>query len=269
MTITFSVRSYRGNIRKTNEDNFYANGTILAADSRDRLLSLDAVAYAPVILAVCDGMGGEESGEEASEIAVKKLLEMDDIIKDVSSEKLGAVIREYIDTVDFEISLHGKRMGTTLALAVITHSGVRCFNVGDTRIYYLKSGRLLPVTNDHTFGAELTKKNEMSSAQARNHRNGKKLTRCIGIGDNRIAEEYHVIRGKCRLLICSDGLTDMVDSEEIKKTLTEAANTSDASERLLRSALRHGGKDNITVVAADIPPRSLTDVISKFKETGR
>lgn len=265
MVIVFSAHSHKGMVRANNEDNFFADGMMLLSEYRDREFSVDTAANAPVLLAVCDGMGGEESGEIASEIAVIKLAEMANTVKNTPWEKLNEVVRLYIDNVQSQLKVCGKRMGTTLALAVITEKGVRCFNVGDTRIYCLKSGKLTQVTYDHTFGAEMVRKNKINMNWARRCKNGNKLTRCIGIGDNCNAEEASVIRGKCRLLICSDGLTDMVSFSEIEKILTDTVCMSEAAEQLIRSALKYGGKDNITVIAADVPAKPPPEVVNIFK----
>lgn len=265
MDIFFSVRSHQGRIRATNEDNLFADGMMLLPRFRDKAFSFDAITQAPVLLAVCDGMGGEDSGEVASETAVKKLAEMETVIKNTSPEKLSETVQAYIDNVDLNLKICGKRMGTTLALAVITENRLSCFNVGDTRIYCMKAGKLMQMTHDHTFGAEMARKNRINIDQARNCKNGKKLTRCIGIGDHNSAEELTVNREKCRLMICSDGLTDMVSASEIEKILAGTTHTSDAAEQCMQSALKHGGKDNITVIVADIPSKSLTEILNTFK----
>lgn len=261
MNLIFSVYSHKGRIRANNEDNFFADGAILPPGSRS--YSLDVSADAPVLLAVCDGMGGEQDGEIASETAVRKLAEMEDTIKSTAPEKLSGAVQAYADAVDLELKERGKRMGTTLALAVITEKAVRCFNIGDTRIYFLRSGKLTQLTHDHTLGARTAQKENICGESARARKNGNKLTRCIGIGSSGTVEEYPALRGKRRLMICSDGLTDMVAFPEIKKILMNSANPADAAGRLVQAALEHGGKDNITVVAADIPSRPVW-LISKF-----
>jgi protein phosphatase len=106
--------------------------------------------------------------------------------------------------------------------------------MGDSRIYCLTQSSFKQITNDHT----LT--------------DGRKLTRCIGIGNVINAESYPAISGKCRILICSDGLTDMVGDSEIENVMKVSERTADAANTFLGLALKNGGRDNITLIVADI-----------------
>ncbi len=263
MNVIFSVRSHKGNTRGNNEDNLFAAGIMLLPEFCDRPFSVDASVPAPVVLAVCDGMGGEKRGELASRIAVIKLTELQKTIIDTSPKEMNRVVQAYIEAANYEISAYGVRSGTTIALAVITEKGVYCFNVGDTRIYCLQSGMFTQVTNDHTQGAEIARSGIIPMEQARQSKSGNKLTRCIGFGNCYNMDSYPAIKGKCRLLLCSDGLTDMVSDLEIKKILSDTDGTSDAAEQLLQLALNNGGKDNVTVIAADISHNSFSDRIIK------
>lgn len=248
MKAIYSVRSHKGKVRENNEDNFLADEFFLSAEYRNNPFSIDASAFSPFILAVCDGVGGEENGELASLTAVKTISG----VKLQLQKDLNGAVSSCIETVNNEICSISKRSGTTLALAVISEKETHCFNVGDSRIYLLKNKRFRRITNDHTSGAEKVKNGVISEENARKSKDGNKLTRCIGIGNYRSAESYPVIKGKYRLLICSDGLTDMVTDDEIEKTISENKNTSDAAEKLLQIALNKGGTDNITIIVADI-----------------
>lgn len=248
MKIMYSVRSHKGNVREKNEDNFFANGITLLPEYENKPFSADAGAFTPIVLAVCDGMGGEECGEFASLTAVKML----STAKLHLQKDLNGAVRNYIESVNEAINSSGKRSGTTLALAVIRRNGAFCFNVGDSRIYLLKKGVFSRLTNDHTTGAEYVRNGEIPVENERKIEDGHKLTRCIGIGNYRSAENYPVIGGKYRLLICSDGLSDMLEDDEIKKIMSENTRVSDVAETLTQAALKKGGKDNLTVIAADI-----------------
>ncbi|MCM1059923.1 MAG: protein phosphatase 2C domain-containing protein [Eubacterium sp.] len=263
MNIAFSVRSHKGNTRISNEDNFFANGVILPQKFRNNPFSIDADIPVPVILAVCDGMGGEEHGEMASEIAVKKLSEFQYAFMSSLPHDLNKTVQICIEAANNEISSYHMRSGTTIALAVISKKGVYCFNVGDSRIYTLCKGFFKQVTNDHTQGAEIARSRIISAERARHEKNGNKLIRCIGFGNCYNAESYPVIKERCRLLICSDGLTDMVSDTEIKNILCTAEKISEAADKLLKSALNHGGKDNVTLITADISGNSFVFPIRK------
>jgi protein phosphatase len=222
--ILYSVRSNVGRKRTNNEDNFFADGIFLTPEIRDKSFSADGIAFAPLKLAVCDGMGGEENGEVASLTAARKLSKYDNNFQSC------------IDDINIEIGKIG-RAGTTLVLAAIVKNGISCFNIGDSRAYCLSKKGFFKVTNDHIVITDTGKR---------------KLTRCIGIGSNQTLESYPVIKDKCRLLLCSDGLYDMVSDIKIEHILQNSTKTLDAADLLLQTALDNGGNDNITIITADI-----------------
>lgn len=223
----------------------------MPSDLQGRDFSLDIVLPVPAVLAVCDGVGGEAMGKEASATAVKRLAEMQDHLISSRLNDLGAAVRAYILSADSGISQLGKRAGTTLALARVGKGNIRCFNVGDSRIYYFKNGKLFRVTNDHTSAVLDAEKKGTDPELARKAAGGNRLTRCIGIGNNNRAEEYPPIKGKCRLLICSDGLTDMLSDAAIEKITASSDGVGSAADRLIAEVLRCGGRDNVTLIAAE------------------
>lgn len=244
--IMVSVRSGRGKVRAENEDNFFAGGITLPTDLNGRDFSLDGVLPCNTVLAVCDGVGGEAMGKEASEIAVKRLADMQEHLINSRSDSLSSAVHAYISNADSGISTLKARAGTTLALAVIQKGRIYCFNVGDSRIYSFRKGKLSRITNDHNTSAFPIKNENVGE---------NKLTRCIGIGHNSHAESYPPIKGKCRLLLCSDGLSGMISDGEIEKTLASFGNISEAADKLLEKALKAGGRDNVTIVIADLEHR--------------
>lgn len=248
MKAIYSVRSHKGKIREKNEDNFLADEIFLTAEYRNKPFSIDASAFSPFVLAVCDGVGGEENGEFASITAVKKISEA----KLHLQTDQNIAVSQCVEEVNNEIRSIGKRSGTTLALAIISEKSTHFFNVGDSRIYVLKNNSFRRITNDHTAGADKVRNGIVSEEYERSCRDGNKLTRCIGIGQYRSAESYPEIKGKYRLLICSDGLTDMLTDKEIENITSENSNVSDASEKLLQAAMDKGGEDNITIIVADV-----------------
>jgi protein phosphatase len=229
--VLYSIRCNVGNKRTNNEDNFFADGVFLTPEMRDKSFSIDAIASAPLLLAVCDGMGGEENGEVASLTATQNISQYAEDLK-----KTQINIQDYIDKINTQIVLTG-RAGTTLVLACINKRNIACFNIGDSRAYALTKKRFFRVTNDHV---------KISKSGKR------KLTRCIGIGNNQTLESYPIITGRCRLLLCSDGLYDMVAEPKIERILREPIKASEAADLLLKTALDNGGNDNITIIIADI-----------------
>lgn len=257
MKIIYSVRSERGNVRKNNQDNIYADGTIIAS-ADDISFWLNAVSDTPSILAVCDGMGGEKNGEKASYMVVDCMREnAEKIVCAATKEIQHNCVQKYIDNVNLTLNQEFERSGTTLAMAVITENEIYCYNVGDTRIYSMKKNRLVQVTNDHSI--------YVLADSSKGKYKRKKLTRCIGIGDCCKADWYRLKNQKMRLLICSDGLYDMLSDSEISDVLQQAITVADISDKLIKMALEKGGKDNVTVIVVDIPGQSFVKkIINKF-----
>lgn len=252
MRVMYSVRSHKGNVRENNEDNFFADGITLPSVYVNRPFSIDGNTCAPLILAVCDGMGGEENGEVASGITVRNLNGLQRLVKTSSKKSYDDAVKNVVNSSGAEIKAICKRSGTTLALAIVSKKGTYCYNVGDSRIYCLKNGVLSQITNDHTQSAEIARTGVIAQEAARKEKGGNKLTRCIGIGNCSEADAYPRLSGKYRLLICSDGLSDMLSDSEIKQILQDTSTTWQAAEDLLQRALANGGNDNVTVVVADI-----------------
>lgn len=272
MTVEYSARSHIGRVRENNEDNLYADGVILTPDIRERSFAIDGSACFPAVFAVCDGMGGEEDGEIASQLAVQTLFTSAGKIKSNISRQLYETIQSYVNDVNesihSETNRSGRRMGTTLALAAAAESGIFCFNLGDSRIYSLQRKDFRQITNDHTLAAEQIRNGIITANQAANLKGGNKLVRCIGIGDNLTVEGYPPISGKCRVLICSDGLTDMVREAEIENVLRASVGAAEAADRLLDAALKNGGKDNVTLIVIDIKDSKipfLHSIVNKLK----
>ena len=259
MKIVFSARTHKGLRRADNQDNLYADGVSLPQNLKNRPFAFDAAGNAPVLLAVCDGLGGEENGEVASSLVVDRLSQSNYTLKSASCSKIKSAVEQLIASANRELCSTGKRCGTTIALAVITADGTYCCNIGDSRIYCLFGKRLTRITNDHTCGS---KASEGSSYDRRN--GGNKLTRCIGIGEQCLIEDYPLIQRRCRMLICSDGLTDMVSDREIEAILKGGRTPGDASEILLKTALGGGGTDNISLIVADIPRCGFEKRITYF-----
>lgn len=252
MKVMYSVRSHKGNVRENNEDNFFADGITMPSAFVNRPFSIDGIANAPFILAVCDGMGGEENGEVASGITVRKLNGLQRTVKSTNDKCYDDIVKNVVNSSSAEIKSICKRSGTTLALAIVSDKGTCCYNIGDSRIYCLKKGVFSQITNDHTQGAHIAETSINTHGLARKEKGGNKLTRCIGIGNCSDVDVYPKLSGKFRLVICSDGLSDMLSNEEIKDIMSAPVMTSQVAENLLQRALANGGKDNVTAVVADI-----------------
>jgi protein phosphatase len=143
-------------------------------------------------------------------------------------------------------------MGTTMTLACTIGSDLILAHVGDSRAYLVHNGELHRLTRDHTLVQELVDRGMLSPEEAAKHPFRHVLTRCLGTerGENEAEVQLVSLTDQDQLLLCTDGLTDMVDDATIGGILRSAASANDACHELLALALQHGGKDNVTVVLA-------------------
>ena len=273
MKIRYSARSHTGFVRTQNQDNLLVNGIYIDRDYGDCTFSIDGYSEEPVVLAVCDGMGGEDGGEVASLYAVRALCDIETNLGFSAPEMTEGLIQNCVNRVNSEIQAKyagtDKRAGTTLALVVISDYGIQCFNIGDTRVYKLGKTGLRKITKDHTFSADKVKCGIITEEQVGFDKDRHKLTKCIGIGVDHTVESYPLIKEKCRLIICSDGLTDMVADCQIEEIMQSGKYAEMVADELLKMALQNGGRDNISLIVADVSVRKtilLNTKKNKFRK---
>jgi len=203
------------------------------------------------LFAIADGMGGHRAGEVASTTAIEALRSavasgrpLDEAIADAN--------RAVYEKAASDESLEG--MGTTLtAIAVGSGPAVVVGHVGDSRAYLARDGRLTQITEDHSLVEEMVREGRITEDQALTHPQRSIITRALGIEPDVIADLYPVeLRPDDRILICSDGLTDMVRPADIARILRQQPDPQRASEAMADAANAAGGVDNVTalVIAA-------------------
>ena len=250
--------THAGRVRTDNEDNFVLNGKSTSSGELKKGSAYVQNMYEPFYFGVCDGMGGESMGELASGIACDSLVSYAKQVLDNSDDfgaPLAACLRDANQKICDEISKNGTRIGTTLAGVYIAKGKLICVNVGDSRVYRYSNGILEQMSVDHTHGQSVVDAGEASADKARNIPNATKLTRHLGIFPDEAPLSPSVcvmddIETGDVILVCSDGLTDLVSDSEITSILSACENSQEASSRLVRAALANGGKDNITVISA-------------------
>ena len=221
-----------------------------------RAANQDSVLDDTTSFAVCDGMGGHAGGEIASAAAVDSLRAS--LATTTTAEGLMEAVRAanqaVIDAGGDDPNLVG--MGTTAVVArlVGTSAGDRLLlaNVGDSRGYLFHDGQLEQITEDHSMVAELIRDGRLSPAEAATHPQRHVITRVLGTSDHVDVDlfELNLISGD-RVLLCSDGLINELEEEEITRVLDTVADPTEAAEDLVRRANAHGGADNISVVVID------------------
>ncbi len=207
-----------------------------------------------VLMAVADGMGGHKAGEIASSIAIthlgRRFHEMGSIgtyddavawIKDVVSE-VNMLIYKYVEN-----NPQNKGMGTTLALCVLTDRFLVFGNIGDSSGYVIKNERLYKITQDHTLVNLLISSGELTDEEAKKHPRKNVLMKALGASSSVEMDIFNVEDEVEGILLCSDGLTNMLNDEQIMKVLNEDSLVEEKVYKLITKSNHRGGSDNISV----------------------
>ena len=261
--------SHRGKVRATNEDHFlvlrvgrYLETVITSLPADEIAARTEEAGYAMI---VADGMGGHAGGERASRMAITGLVKLvlarpdwifrlEDGVADDATQRSKKRFRdlhsELLSQGEQDSGLRG--MGTTLTAVRNMGSKAHIVHVGDSRAYLLRNGELHRLTRDHTYLQLLIDSGQLSREEACNFPMRHVLVNALG-GSNEDVEvdvdQVDLASGD-RILMCSDGLTDLVDDGTICRVLVEQPESQRACEQLLELALGRGGKDNVTVIVA-------------------
>jgi PPM family protein phosphatase len=231
---------------------------------RKRRRNEDAFVRDPPLVAVADGMGGAQAGEVASRLAAAAFREFHEADELDPEERLVAIIQEANRRI-FERArsdAEASGMGTTITAALVSGSGVAVGHVGDSRAYRLREGRLEQLTEDHSLVADLVRSGRLTPEEADTHPQRSVITRALGTDREVDVDTFTVEAAPGDVfLLCSDGLTTMVDDEEVSQTVASADTLDQAAKGLVKAANRAGGEDNITVVLFEVAgePAELED----------
>lgn len=209
------------------------------------------------LLLLADGMGGHNAGEVAASIAIETCRTY--FMKDKERDDYENLLTEAIQAANLAVYEKGKevaeyaRMGTTICAAVICQRLLSIAHVGDSRIYLFREGKLLQLTQDHSLVADMVRQGLLTPEEALVHPDRNTLTRAVGT-DETIAVDTRTISlyAGDRILLCSDGLTKMMDIESLEEILAEEGTVREAAEKLVNTANDNGGADNITLTLYDI-----------------
>ncbi|HJI00641.1 MAG TPA: Stp1/IreP family PP2C-type Ser/Thr phosphatase [Faecalibacterium prausnitzii] len=213
---------------------------------------------------VCDGMGGAKGGREASQGACN-------VIENFFQEQYaqcGAGQEEpflkkallYANRFVFQKAAHEEAlagMGTTAVCALVRSGNVYLCHAGDSRAYLIRDGKLTQLTHDHSYVQELVDCGTITEEEAEHHPQKNIITKALGV-DYRLEPEFTAakLKREDRLLLCTDGLTNMVPVEEMEKLLAQGA-FYDLPDRLIEAANAHGGSDNITALLLAVEPTEV------------
>lgn len=214
-------------------------------------LSEEPMGNLPNLFLVADGMGGHRAGDLASEYTVSRVCEavtksMQKIPFQILKGAFQYANQKLIEKAGESPAYAG--MGTTLVAVTVQDDTAYVANVGDSRLYKI-GGTIEQITEDHSLVEEMVRMGEISKEEARNHPEKNIITRAIGVSET-VEPDYFdtkLEKGEC-LLLCSDGLSNMLEDAQIKEILDRRTDLRSGAEELVREANRNGGKDNIAVV---------------------
>ena len=228
-----------GLVRQNNEDALYKN---------DRL----------GVYVLADGMGGHEGGEIASNIAVNTVAKiLSRSIIELQKKNVGEIVHNALHKANEEIILFRKNqinlmsMATTVVISIFLDDVVNCIHLGDSRAYLYKDNNLIQLTTDDSLVTEMVKQGRMRKDELQDHSLRNIVTRFLGTVNLTLPEiqQFRVETNDC-IMLCSDGLTNMLNDEEIKSILREniSIGPQDVCDLLVDRANAKGGKDNISVI---------------------
>jgi serine/threonine protein phosphatase PrpC len=255
--------SHAGMTGKNNEDRFSVLSHVLSAD--DSTPSVFAV--------LADGIGGHRAGEVAAELAVDHISQQ---VAESNGREPLTIMEDAIHAASEAIAHHSASddnqhgMGATCACAWVIGDKLYISFVGDSRIYFLRGGKILQLTTDHTWVQEAIEKNIIKPEEARDHPNVHVIRRYLGSlklpevdfrlklseSDNSVQAQKNqgmTLLPDDTVLVCSDGLTDMVWADEIRNIILASENPKAAVQKLVAQANERGGHDNITVIVMTVP----------------
>ncbi len=235
----------RGNVRSQNQDAY-------------QIEKLDKNTY---VLIVCDGMGGAKSGNVASALAVDIFVqEMKyNFHSGMDMAATDQIVERAVKKANFTVFDQARQfpefqgMGTTLVAALVRGRHVTIVNVGDSRGYHITQDDIYPVTTDHSLAQLMFQRGELTAEQLRVFPGKNYITRAIGTEATVQCDLFHreLERGDC-ILLCSDGLTNLLDDQEILFEVVHGVSKKNCCERLLNITKHRGAPDNVTVVLAQV-----------------
>ena len=231
-----------GRKRELNEDYIYTSGQPIGA--------------LPNLFIVADGMGGHKAGDYASMHTVDRFVE---VIRELGEEHgVQDAINEAVTAANAYIYQRSREnstlsgMGTTLVLASCIGNEAIVANIGDSRLYLVNDDAMTQITRDHSLVEEMVTLGGIDREMARNHPDKNIITRAVGVKEKVAADFFEVDLTKGdKLLLCSDGLTNMLRDEEIYQIIQNNKELEQAAKALVDAANENGGRDNIAVVLVE------------------
>jgi PPM family protein phosphatase len=251
--VSFGAKTDMGRVRENNEDKheFFIPETESELASRG------------LVFIVCDGMGGHEAGQVASEVAIKSFIDSYRSHPSLDSRTAAeASVAAANRTVKYLSMINASRrgMGTTLTALALIQDQALIAHVGDSRAYRLRGGALETLTTDHTWVEETVRMGTLTREEAEIHPYRHIITRAIGVEEDVTPDvSLHPVEAGDIYLLCSDGVTNHVEDFELAETLSTSTSPSAMALALINRALGGGGSDNATVIVVRVDSLSPAD----------
>jgi protein phosphatase len=267
-----AVQSYgitdRGMVRENNEDQFLIATLVKALHVQQTSLPIQEIQHShdrSYLFVVADGMGGHAAGETASALAIESVehfiletLKWFSELKGAGEDEVLSEFQLALKQANARLVADGSQhpdlygMGTTLTLAYSLNDVLFVAHVGDSRCYLFRNAALLRLTTDHTVAEEMVRQGMLSPEDAVHHRMRHAVTNIIGADNPQVKVEVHKLQlhPGDTVLLCSDGLTEMLVDDQISRILAGEADVKQACTLLVEGAKKAGGRDNITVIVA-------------------
>ena len=238
LKMEFFAKTDQGKMRKMNQDFLFATG--------------DALGKFPNLFLLADGMGGHRAGDFASRYLVESLTTL---LKQTEELPLVRSLEKAIQKMNLELlrlsqsNIHLQGMGSTLVTAFVEGNSIVFSNVGDSRAYLFQRNRLRQVTKDHSYVEEKIRRVEMVRGSKEYYTHKNYITRAVG-AERQVAVDFfeEELEEGDLFFLCSDGLSNMVDSESIAQILKEKVSLEEKGQALIDLANINGGKDNIALI---------------------
>lgn len=239
MLKTFSITDI-GKKRKENQDYIYTRES--------------AIGNLPNVFIVADGMGGHKAGDYASKVTVETMISE---IENSFEKNPVLIFRKAIEAANEQIRKKAREeaelegMGTTVVAATCMGKYLQVANVGDSRLYIVNE-EIRQITRDHSLVEEMVRMGGIGREEARNHPDKNIITRAVGAGDT-VEPDFFTVELKKGdiVLMCSDGLTNMLEDERIRMIMSGARDIVEKACKLVEEANESGGKDNISVIVIE------------------
>ena len=255
MVKTFSITDI-GKKRKLNQDYVYSCET--------------RIGNLPNVFIVADGMGGQNAGEYASKVAVDTMVEE---IAHCALQSPVRILRQAISRANTRLrelaakDVHLFGMGTTVVASTVVGRHLLVANVGDSRLYII-SDRIRQITKDHSLVEEMVRMGGIDETTASHHAEKNLITRAVGADDEVNVDFFAVeLEQQDKILMCSDGLTNMLEDEEIRMIVNGQRDVVEMAQKLVDAANDQGGRDNIAVIL--IEPFASDHIATKRHQEGK